>query len=107
MKGPAGRIDLFVREPERGIRAVLVYGPDSGLVRERADALVKALAGSLDDPFRVGGMTGAELQKDPARLADAMGALALTGGRRAVRSEGPRVGAEGVSKFSSRWSPST
>lgn len=85
MKVPTARLDRFAREPDPGIRVVLVYGPDAGLVRERSNSLVRAVAGSLDDPFRVGEIAGADLPKDPGRLADEMGALALTGGRRAVR----------------------
>ncbi|HET8727908.1 MAG TPA: DNA polymerase III subunit delta [Alphaproteobacteria bacterium] len=85
MKVPANRADRFVREPDAGVRVVLVYGPDSGLARERADHLVRAVVGNLTDPFRLADFTGAELQKDPARLSDELGALSLTGGRRAVR----------------------
>lgn len=85
MKVPPNRADRFASEPDRGIRVVLVYGPDAGLVRERADRLVRSVVGSQDDPFRMADLTGTDIQKDPARLADEMGALALTGGRRAVR----------------------
>lgn len=85
MKVPANRCDRFAREPDPGIRVVLVYGPDAGLVRERTESLVVSAAARLDDPFRVTDLAGAEIQKDPARLADEMAALALTGGRRAVR----------------------
>ena len=45
VKIAANRADSFPRKPDPSIRAVLVYGPDSGLVRERAEALVKSAAG--------------------------------------------------------------
>src|SRR5690348_11799350 len=64
VKIAAGRADAFARKPDINIRAVLVYGPDSGLVRERAEALVKAAAGSLDDPFRTREVTLADLKDD-------------------------------------------
>jgi len=32
-------IDGFLRKPDPKIRAVLLYGPDSGLVRDRAQTL--------------------------------------------------------------------
>ena len=51
------------------------------MIRDRAAALVRAVAGSLDDPFLV-----AELgREDIGRLADEAASLPLTGGRRVVR----------------------
>ena len=38
MKLPATRVAAFLRRSDPGFRAVLFYGPDAGLVRERADA---------------------------------------------------------------------
>ncbi len=78
-------IEPFLRQPAEAIRAVLIYGPDSGLVRERAATLLRAVAGDADDPFRVTTLSGAEVLADPARLADEAAALSLTGGRRVVR----------------------
>lgn len=84
----------FLAKPDPRIRAVLVYGPDSGLVRERAESLAKAVALDLDDPFRVAALTGPALASDPARLNDEMAALCFTGGRRVlrVREAGDGVG---------------
>jgi DNA polymerase-3 subunit delta len=63
-------------------RVILLHGDDSGLIRERAEALVRAVAGTLDDPFRI-----AELGRDElARLSDEAASLSLTGGRRVVRA---------------------
>jgi len=60
---------------------VLFYGDDAGLIRARARAMTVAVAGALDDPFRV-----AELDReDIARLPDEAATLSLTGGRRVVR----------------------
>ena len=85
MKIAAGSADRFLRAPPAHVRAILLYGPDSGLVRERADALVRGVVDDLADPFRVADITAAALRDDPARLADEAAAMALTGGRRAVR----------------------
>ena len=68
-----------------GLRAVLLYGPDLGQVRERAAALVKSVAGDAGDPFRVAELTPEALAGDPARLSDEARALSLIGGRRVVR----------------------
>ncbi len=85
MKIAAGRADAFARAPDAKARAVLVYGPDTGLVRERLDTLARTVVADLKDPFRVADLTAAALRDDPARLADEAAAMALTGGRRVVR----------------------
>jgi DNA polymerase-3 subunit delta len=66
-------------------RAVLLHGDDAGLVRERAEALVRAvLGGRMDDPFRLAELTRDEASR-PGALAGEAAALAMTGGRRVVR----------------------
>jgi DNA polymerase-3 subunit delta len=85
LKIQPARADGFARKPDAAVRAVLLYGPDSGLVRERAEALIKAVAGALDDPFRTREISASELKEDPALLSDEANAMSLMGGRRAVR----------------------
>ncbi|HXC30014.1 MAG TPA: DNA polymerase III subunit delta [Stellaceae bacterium] len=85
MKLAAGRVDNFLRRPDPGIRAVLLYGPDAGLVRERADALGRTISPDLRDPFRVADLNGAALSADPARLFDEAAQISLMGGQRLVR----------------------
>jgi DNA polymerase-3 subunit delta len=66
-------------------RAVLLHGDDAGLVRERAEGLVRAaLGGRMDDPFRLAELSRDEAAK-PGALAGEAAALAMTGGRRVVR----------------------
>jgi len=77
--------DGFAAAPDPAIRAVLVYGADQGLVRERADRLCRSVVEDLGDPFRVAELDGQALVKDAATLYDEAAALALTGGRRVVR----------------------
>ena len=84
MKLSGSAVDRFLQAPDPKQRFILVYGPDRGLVRERAEYLVKHLAGSLDDPFRVALLDGHEVVADPARLADEAAALSLVGGDRVV-----------------------
>lgn len=84
MKVAASQTEAFLKAPPAAIRAVLVYGPDAGLVRERAQRLVRTVVPDPSDPFRVAELTPASLKDDPARLADEAAAIALTGGRRAV-----------------------
>lgn len=83
-----GRAEAFIAKPDPALAAILIYGPDAGLVRERFNALTKAVAGGLDDPFRISDIAPESLRDDPARLGDEAAALAFTGGRRVVRIRG-------------------
>lgn len=80
MKLEPRRIEGFLDNPGP-CKAVLLFGDDVGMIRERASRLVRAVAGGLDDPFRV-----AELERDGLpRLAEELTSRSLTGGRRVVR----------------------
>jgi len=85
MKITGARQDGFIKQPDPAVACVLLYGPDRGLVRERAMTLAKTVVDSPDDPFRVVHIAGADLKNDPARLADEAQAMALGGGRRLIR----------------------
>lgn len=78
-------IESFLRAPDASARAVLIYGEDEGLVRERAQRLAKTVVENLNDPFRVVEFFGSVLKDDPARLGDEATAIAFGGGRRVVR----------------------
>lgn len=83
LKGAA--LAAFARAPGRDTKAVLIHGPDAGQVREMAAGIVRAAAGSTDDPFRVVNLPDSSLAADPALLADEARSLSLIGGRRVVR----------------------
>ena len=85
MKVPAASADAFAAAPPDDIRGLLIYGPDLGLVRERAETAAKAIAGSLSDPFNNVEFTPAALREEPSRLTDEACALSMMGGRRVVR----------------------
>jgi DNA polymerase-3 subunit delta len=85
MKIGARDAERFIAHRPPDIRAVLLYGPDRGLVEERALVLARGVVKDLNDPFRVSNLTGAQIATDPARLADEAAAQAMTGGRRVVR----------------------
>lgn len=84
-KLPAARIDSFLKAPDRGIRAALIYGPDAGRVRERADLLARAVCDDPKDPFRVAELAPAALGDDPDLLAAEFGQINMFGGRRLIR----------------------
>jgi DNA polymerase III subunit delta len=88
VKLPPARLSAFLRAPDASCPAVLCFGPDSGLVRERADRLTVAVCGDLKDPFRIAELSTGVLLADRARLADEIGAMSLTGGRRVIRIRG-------------------
>jgi DNA polymerase-3 subunit delta len=85
--------DRLVAEPPAGIGAYLVYGPDEGLVAERAARIAAATADPAD-PFSLIRMEAAAVSADPARLADEAYAVSMFGGRRAIhlRDAGSRAG---------------
>ncbi|WP_394693121.1 DNA polymerase III subunit delta [Hyphobacterium sp.] len=85
MKATARDVNARLAQPDRDLTAWLIYGPDRGLVRERANLLVKALVDDPDDPFNVTKLTDEDLKADPAMLADNMAALSMMGGDRLVR----------------------
>lgn len=85
MKIPPARADAFSGNPPADMRAILYYGPDSGMVRERALNSARAVATDLSDPFSVVEFGAEALRDDPARLADEAAAMSLAGGRRLVR----------------------
>ena len=85
MQVKSAAVDAFIARPDPSARALLVYGPDQGLVRERADALTAFVAPDLKDPFRIAELPGAALKSGSAPLRDEAAALAFGGGRRVVR----------------------
>jgi DNA polymerase-3 subunit delta len=84
MKVKPANADRFAANPDAGIRAVLVYGPDRGLVRERVGKLIRAVVADPQDPFRVAELTGEQIRKAPAALSDEAAAMAFGGGQRVV-----------------------
>lgn len=85
MKLTAAQVESFLRRPDPRAGAVLVYGPDDGLVRERVLRLIASVLDDLDDPFRYSELSADLLRSEPARLGDEARALTFTGGRRVVR----------------------
>ncbi len=85
MKVQPARADALCANPDAALRVLLLYGPDQGLVRERARAATRAVLGAADDPFRLAELMPKQVRDDPALLTDEAAALALTGGRRVVR----------------------
>jgi len=80
--------DRFAATPPKGLEAALVFGPDAGLVQERAEKLLKTVVSDLNDPFNAVDFSDAALLADPARLFDEAAAISMLGGRRVIRIRG-------------------
>jgi DNA polymerase-3 subunit delta len=80
----ASEIEKFLARPDLARPIVLVFGPDAGLVRERAEALVRASIDDAKDPFQLARLDGDDLASEPTRLVEEANTIPLFGGRRAV-----------------------
>lgn len=74
----------FLQRAPRSGGIFLIYGPDRGLVSERAGQLARMTGVPLDDAFSVLRTTASDLVGQPGRLLDEMNAIGLFGGDRLV-----------------------
>jgi DNA polymerase-3 subunit delta len=70
----------FLKSPAKASKAVLLFGPDSGLVRERAQSIIHGLLGNPYDPMNLTELMEEHIKTDPARLHDEMSSFSLLGG---------------------------
>jgi len=99
MKLNGAKADAFIRSPDPKVRAVLLFGPDAGLIRERAKALVEHFA-DASDPFAITELVGDALRKDGALLSDASNAMSLMGSAAVVSV---RDAADGIAPGVEEW----
>lgn len=85
MKLTFRQIEPFIQNPDPKARVILLYGPDAGLVSERAEIIGKKIVPDLSDPFQVATLTGDQIADDPVRLNDEAFAQSLMGGDRLLR----------------------
>lgn len=85
MKLQFRQIDPFVKKPTPDALAVLVYGPDEGLVRERMQVMAKTVVEDINDPFNVVEFSADQLLENPSRLLDEAQSISMLGGRRVIR----------------------
>lgn len=74
----------FLKRKPLPVRLFLVYGPDRGLVSERAAALAAASGVDLADAFSVIKLDATEIGSHAGKLMDEMNAIGLFGGERLV-----------------------
>lgn len=87
MKLPFRQIEPFVKAPDPKARLILIYGPESGLMKERSALIGKSVVADLNDPFNAVTLGASQLLEDPARLMDEAMAMSMMGGARLIRIE--------------------
>jgi DNA polymerase-3 subunit delta len=81
----AGDVDGLIRRgPDPRMAVLLVYGPDTGLVFERAKRLAESFVADPTDPFGLVKIDGDSIAQDPGRLLDEAGTVGLFGGTRTI-----------------------
>ena len=88
MKLSGAGAERFFKTGDERVTAVLLFGPDHGLIEDRAASLLAAKLDDPNDPFALDTLSEADLKADPVRLGDALAALSFSGGRRLVRVRG-------------------
>ena len=81
-------VDDYLKKPNPSHRVYLVYGPDAGLVSERANSLAKLSGADLDDPFSTIVLDAEDAASDPQRVADEAHTVSMFGGNRLVHIKG-------------------
>ncbi len=76
--------ERFLARPDAERLVVLLFGPDTGLVHERAENLIAASVDDPRDPFALVRLEGEDLASEPTRLVEEANTIPLFGGRRAV-----------------------
>jgi DNA polymerase-3 subunit delta len=90
--------DAFLKALNPALCAALLYGPDAGLVSERASTLAKRLVAR--DGGELIRLDEADLEQDPDRLVVELQTIAMFGGRRIVRvSAGRKVTADALEEL--------
>lgn len=79
-----GEVDRWLAKAPGGTRIVLLFGPDEGLVRLRAQKLLMTLLGPEPDAMAKVELDAETLQADPGRLLDEANAMNMFGGQRVV-----------------------
>lgn len=77
-------VEGWLARPDRAIRIVLVYGPDRGLVAERARKFALTTGIALDDPFAVVRLDAGDVESDPGRLFDEVRTFSMFSSQRLI-----------------------
>lgn len=84
MKLTYKQIEPFIQNPDKNARAILIYGPDSGLMAERSKIISLSVVSDLNDPFNVATLPCEAIIENPSVFYDEANAQSLMGGDRLV-----------------------
>lgn len=77
-------VERALRERSQNIKVLLFYGPDTGLVSERAREAAAGFVDDAGDPFKFVRLDGDDVASTPGRLAEEASSIGLFGGRKSV-----------------------
>ena len=86
----ANQAQAFLAKPDPRYRAVLFFGPDAGLVSERAHVFAKTSAERTNPPGELLRIDDNDLDGDPDRLHVELGTIPMFGGPKIVRAAAGR-----------------
>jgi DNA polymerase-3 subunit delta len=96
----ANQAAAFLARPDPRIKALLLYGPDAGLVSERAQELARRLAAREQPAGEIIRLDDSDLEGDPDRLGTELLTMPMFGGAKIVRtSTGRRITAATLQPF--------
>ena len=84
----AHEVDSWLRKPDPTTRIVLIYGPDRGLVAERAKMFVERTGLDANDPFSSVRIDASEIEATPGRLLDEAATVPMFSDRRLIWIKG-------------------
>ncbi len=82
--------DAFINNiaGNKEIFAVLVYGPEAGLIQMRSKKIATSIVADLSDPFLVVSLNEKQFDDDKGLLADEFAAMSMLGGRKLIMVDG-------------------
>lgn len=84
----SNEVDAWLRRPDPSAVVVLIYGPDRGLVSERAQAFVKVAGVDADDPFSTVRLDAGEIEGSGGRLVEEASTVPMFSARRLIWVKG-------------------
>jgi DNA polymerase-3 subunit delta len=84
----AHEVDSWLKRPDPSCAIVLIYGPDRGLVSERAQTFVKHAGIDAEDPFSSIRLEASEIEAQPGRLLDEAGTVPMFSAKRLIWIKG-------------------
>jgi DNA polymerase-3 subunit delta len=82
------QVDRALKNPDKSQRVILVYGPDTGLVIERANLIAANTGVDPSDPFSTIRLDADDIASEKSRLLDEANTIGMFGSDRLIRVSG-------------------